>query len=168
MNNNSPRTPSLDNQDCSFRKESHNAPHHNLIAQQATSKFQKPQLSKRGQEKPFCDNEFHLHQNKNSFSYHLLCIQTCFETEAWGNSEMAQQLNRDRVARVSFSHKIFNAMLAVSFFLLTCRGRSSEIKVTNWMYLFPMNKSASCLPSRTIRIKLTTATAIIASHKIQK
>ena len=29
------------------------------------------------------------------------------------------------------------------------------------MYLFPMNKSASCigLPSRTIRIKLTTGTA---------
>ena len=26
------------------------------------------------------------------------------------------------------------------------------------MYLFPMNKSASCLPSRTIRTKLTTAT----------
>ena len=32
------------------------------------------------------------------------------------------------------------------------------MKFTNWMCLFP-NKSASCLPSRTIRIKLTTATA---------
>ena len=28
------------------------------------------------------------------------------------------------------------------------------------MYLFPMNKAESCLPSRTIRTKLTTATAI--------
>ena len=36
------------------------------------------------------------------------------------------------------------------------------------MYLFPMNKSASCLPSRTIRIKLSAATAIIASRKIHK
>ena len=59
-------------------------------------------------------------------------------------------------------------MLAVYFFLLTFWGTSSVMKFTNWMYLFPMNKSASCFPSRTIRIKLSTATAIIASPKIHK
>ena len=50
-------------------------------------------------------------------------------------------------------------MLAVYFALLTFWATSSVIKFTNWMYLFPMNKLASCLPSRTIRTKLTTATA---------
>ena len=53
----------------------------------------------------------------------------------------------------------FQHLLAVYFLWLTFWGKSSVIKFTNWMYLFPMNKSASCLPSRTIRIKLTTATA---------
>ena len=47
-------------------------------------------------------------------------------------------------------------MLAVYFFLLTFWGTSSVIKFSNWMHLFPMNKSASWLLSRTIRIKLTT------------
>ena len=32
MKNYAPRTP-LDNQDCSVRQESHNSPHHELIAQ---------------------------------------------------------------------------------------------------------------------------------------
>ena len=49
-------------------------------------------------------------------------------------------------------------MPAVYFVLLTFWGTSSVIKFTNWMYLFPMNKSESCLPSRTIRSKLATAT----------
>ena len=52
MNNYSPRTPS-DNQDCSVRQEPNNAAHYELIAQEATSKFQKPQLSKRSEEQKF-------------------------------------------------------------------------------------------------------------------
>ena len=75
---------------------------------------------------------------------------------------MAQPLNPDRVARVSFPIKFqryASSLLLFAEFL----GTSSVIKFTYWMYLFPMNKSPSCFPSRTIRIKLSTATAIIAS-----
>ena len=38
------------------------------------------------------ENEFYLHENKQSFSYQWLCTQPRFETEAWGTSEMAYQM----------------------------------------------------------------------------
>ena len=56
----------------------------------------------------YCANEVHLHQNIKSF--HITCFafslalkQRLGELEL---SEIAQPLNRDKVARVSFSHKI--------------------------------------------------------------
>ena len=42
-------------------------------AQQATSEFQKPSLSKWGQVHNLsCENEFYLHENEKSFSYQRL------------------------------------------------------------------------------------------------
>ena len=36
------------------------------------------------------DTEFHLHQKKKKIIFiSLACTVPCFETEAWGNSEMA-------------------------------------------------------------------------------
>ena len=39
--------------------------------------------------KAFCENQFYLHENEMSFSYHRLRNKPRFETEAWDNSEIA-------------------------------------------------------------------------------
>ena len=36
-----------------------------------------------------CENEFYFHENEKWFPYQMLSTYPCFETEAWGNSEMA-------------------------------------------------------------------------------
>ena len=40
------------------------------------------------------ENEFYLHENKQSFSYQWLCTLPRIETEAWSNSKRAYRLNK--------------------------------------------------------------------------
>ena len=61
----------------------------------AISEFQKPSLLKRAKKRPSAkprisyENEFHLHDNKNSFTQERFCTWLHFKTEACGILEMA-------------------------------------------------------------------------------
>ena len=51
--------------------------------------FQKFTFKTRLSAKPFCENEFYLHENKKNH-FHIYGFTSRSETEAYGNSEMAQ------------------------------------------------------------------------------
>lgn len=49
-----------------------------------------PYFQNKAKGKDFCENDFNLHENKlKSFVYKWLCAKPRFETDGWGNSEMA-------------------------------------------------------------------------------
>ena len=83
------------------------------------------------------------------FALNLALKQRLEETRKWPSHSTATGWQAF-LFPIKFQHYASCLLL-----LLTFWGTSSVIKLSNWMHLFPMNKSASWLPSRTIRIKLT-------------
>ena len=139
MKNYAPRTP-LDNQDCSVRQES-------TIHLIMSSLLNRPLTGSK-------NRNFHNEAKSKTFSSPALRLAFLWNRGLGklGNG-LATQLWQG--GKSFFFPWNFNSMLAVYFFWLTFWGKSSVIKFTNWMYLFPMNKSASCLPSRTTYVNLT-------------
>ena len=110
--------------------------------------------------KNFCDSEFHLHKNKK-----IIFISLALHLEELWNKGLGKLWNGLAIQtwqgnKSFFFPWNFNTMPVVCFFCWLFEVRVQFNSLTfNWMYLLPMNKSASFLSSRTIRIKLTTAAA---------
>ena len=110
--------------------------------------------------KNFFDNEFHLPKNKKiifiSLALHLAVLWNKGLGKLWnGLAIQPWQGNKSFLFPIKFQHFVSRLLFC---WLFEVRVQFSSLTF-NWMYLLPMNKSASFLSSRTIRIKLTTATA---------
>ena len=140
MNNNSLSVTPLDiNQNCSVMTPGTPQCRSSGATHCSIGHFQVPKtvtFKTRLRAKPFCDNEFLLHQNKKAFSYHLLCTQPCFETEAWETWKWPSHSTvtgwQEFLFPIKFQHYGSRLLLFVDFLRYEF---SNKFQFTNWMYL---------------------------------
>ena len=82
-------------------------------------------------------NEFYLHENKGLFSYQWLRTWPRFETEAWGNSELAYSCTLNRQRNNKVTHVLLGFYLYFSQIPSACIPSLQENP--QWCYVLSFN-----------------------------